>query len=124
MTYYITGTVNLHGTVTLEGGAVIWMGVRLIDPAGWSVINCQTDPYRPVVMTSKNVITRLEMPLWGCSGTPGSLPIITSAWDIFKGGSPILNNIRICYVDLLAFTSKNSDSVLTIMENAQWVRYP
>ncbi len=114
-TYLITGNVNLYGTVTLEGGAVIKMGGgQLTLPDG--VIDCQTAPYRPVVMTSMNDDT-LGTVIDGSSGTPDGYDYWIGL-DI-QSGSPVLNNIRICYGTYCIYV-ESSDTVLT-MRNAQWV---
>ena len=53
-TYYISGEVDLSGTNTLEGGAVLKIGTNYL--AGINVVNgvlnCQTAPYRPAIFTA------------------------------------------------------------------------
>jgi hypothetical protein len=53
-TYYISGAVNLSGTNTLEGGAVLKIGTNNL--AGINLasgtFSCQTAPYRPAIFTA------------------------------------------------------------------------
>ena len=54
-TYYVSGVVNLSGTTTIEGGAVIKYntGGTAISVSGAGLV-CQTGPYRPAILTSKH----------------------------------------------------------------------
>ena len=54
-TYYVSGVVNLSGTTTIEGGAVIKYntGGTAISVSGSGLV-CQTGPYRPAIFTSKH----------------------------------------------------------------------
>lgn len=54
-TYYVSNNVNLSGTTTIEGGAVIKYDTNYncsINILG--TINCETGPYRPAILTSAN----------------------------------------------------------------------
>lgn len=75
-TYYVSNTVNLSGTTTIEGGAVIKYDTNYncsVNILG--TVNCQTAPYRPAVFTSANDVTAGEPvsvghgPGWSCTGT-------------------------------------------------------
>src|SRR6185436_222222 len=55
MTYYISGTVNLTGTTTIEGGTVVKYATNAVAGINFSgPLACQTSAYRPAVFTSKD----------------------------------------------------------------------
>ena len=71
-TYYVTNTVQLNGTTTIEGGAVIKFG----DPIGTLLqlnlngpLICQTAPYHPAIITAKSDDSVGET-ISGSSGSP------------------------------------------------------
>lgn len=72
-TYYISGHVNLTGTNTFEGGAVIKYATNASIALNMTmyapVINWQAGPYRPVVFTAKDDNTVGET-ISGSTGTP------------------------------------------------------
>ncbi len=53
-TYYISGTVNLYGTNTFEGGAVIKYTNNASITLQSSNLNWLATPYRPVIFTAKD----------------------------------------------------------------------
>jgi hypothetical protein len=53
-TYYISGTVNLYGTNTFEGGAVLKYATNASIVLQSSHLNWQASAYRPVVFTAKD----------------------------------------------------------------------
>ena len=54
-TYYISGTVNLYGANTFEGGAVIkYTNNASLNFNAQAQINCLASAYRPVVFTAKD----------------------------------------------------------------------
>jgi len=59
LTYYVSGRVDLWGTTTFEGGAVIKCAVAnglylVISDSSKSTIQCNTSPDRPVIFTSRD----------------------------------------------------------------------
>lgn len=70
-TYFVTGTVNVSGTLTVEGGAV----VKYTNNSGAEIlisnIVCQTAAYRPAVFTSMNDNTAGST-ISGSTGTPNT----------------------------------------------------
>ena len=88
-TYYLTGAVELYGTTTLEGGAVLkysTSGSLDINGPG----DCKTGLYRPVVFTAKDDNTVGET-ISGSTGTPSGYygnPAIH--WDS-EVGAPACN---------------------------------
>jgi|SRR5690242_7752499 len=70
ITYYISGTVNLYGTTTIEPGTV----VKCASGAGSSLVlngpvDCRTGPYHPAVFTAKDDNTVGET-IVGSTGSP------------------------------------------------------
>lgn len=67
-TYYVSGTVNLGGTTTIEGGAVVKYAagaqLNLLGP-----VDCQTGPYRPAIFTAKDD-NSVGDTISGSTGTP------------------------------------------------------
>jgi hypothetical protein len=101
-TYYVTNTVLLYGTTTLEGGAVIKYLPGFASGGGYvgcmsgSVI-CNTGPYRPAIFTSKNDDSVGE----SISGSTG-IPLIdtsTASWYFYVSAcSPDnLHDLRMSY---------------------------
>jgi hypothetical protein len=67
-TYYVSGSLGIYGTTTIEGGTVLKFDAN----GGLSVngaINCQTAPYRPAVLTAKDDDAVGET-ISGSTGTP------------------------------------------------------
>jgi len=51
-TYFVSGSFNLYGTTTIEGGAVIkFAKATATDLNIYGPLNCQTGPYRPAIFT-------------------------------------------------------------------------
>lgn len=96
-TYFISGSVNLYGTNTLEGGAVIKYTngtsarISINGP-----LNCNTSPYRPAIFTAKDDNTVGET-ISGSSGTPTGYYGNTG---LYFGGnsSQALHDIRMSYL--------------------------
>jgi len=91
-TYYVSGTVNLYGTTTLEGGAVIKGGLK---NENLTVINgnvvCKTSPYHPAIFTTA---TDNSVGITLGSNTTPSLATSTYLY-ILKGGT--VSNVHFCY---------------------------
>jgi hypothetical protein len=96
-TYYITGWVTLNGTTTIEGGAV----VKFLDNSSAYALDlegplvCQTSPYHPAVLTSKND-NSAGSTISGSSGSPS-----TGSSDYYLlpdyGSATTVSNVRFCY---------------------------
>jgi hypothetical protein len=120
-TYYLSGTVNLYGTTVLQGGAVM---KYTNNGAGSLVIKgpieCQTDPYRPAVFTSKDDNTVGET-IPGSSGTPATL---TSGTHLYldQVTTPItLEHLRFAY-GYYGFRSYRCGGASSTLRHAQLVR--
>jgi hypothetical protein len=68
-TYYVSGSYNLTGTTTVEGGAVIKYANNGASLSGWGPMNFQTAPYRTAMFTIKDDDTAGEI-ISGSSGSP------------------------------------------------------
>ncbi len=69
-TYYVSGTVNLTGTTTIEGGAVVKFtndSSAIINVSG--PVICKTGSYRPAVFTAKDD-NSIGAAISGSSGSP------------------------------------------------------
>ncbi|MEI6078109.1 MAG: hypothetical protein WCS94_21190 [Verrucomicrobiota bacterium] len=94
-TYYVSGILELDGTTTIEGGAVIKYG----DSDGYvglevnGILVCQTAAYYPAVFTSINDDTVGE-PLGGSTGSPS-----LSGPYLQLNTPSTLRNLRFCYAD-------------------------
>ncbi len=51
-TYYVTGSVTLSGTTTIEGGTVVKYAANASSKITLDGIHCRTDRYRPAIFTS------------------------------------------------------------------------
>lgn len=68
ITYYVSGSVNLFGVTTIEGGSVLKYATNG-NLAIYGSINCQTAPYRSAVLTAKDDNAVGEI-ISGSTGTP------------------------------------------------------
>ena len=96
-TYYISSTLNLYGTTTIEGGTV----VKYANPGPTVTItgdvDCQTASYRPALFTSKNDNSAGET-ISGSSGTPTVDHSFSCYYLYFSGISQVtLHDLRMCY---------------------------
>lgn len=91
-TYHVTGPVNLTGTTTIEGGAVVKFNV-----GGqiniMNTVQCKTAPYRPAIFTAKDDNTYGEN-IPGSTGTPSG-KYAAVALSLQNGGN--LSYIRVLY---------------------------
>jgi hypothetical protein len=99
-TYYLTNTVTLYGTTTIEGGTVIKFDhdnypVYRVELVSNGPIICNTDPYRPAVLTAKDDDTVGEV-LPTSNGTPSGT---YSAYNLYaySTGPIALQNLRSRY---------------------------
>ena len=93
-TYYVSGLVNLSGTTTIEGGAVIKFTnstAAKISMSGSLV--CNTGPYRPAVFTSKDDNTVGET-ITGSTGNPTNY---NGGTYLSGGGSAAYKYLRLSY---------------------------
>jgi hypothetical protein len=83
-TYYISGTVNLYGTSTFEGGAVLKYTNNASLNFSWPAqINCLASAYRPMIFTAIDDNSVGDMlNAAGCSVNPISQPPVS----IFQEG--------------------------------------
>lgn len=92
-TYYLGGTVNLYGTTSLEGGAVIKCAD---DGEATTVVNgniqCLTAPYRPAIFTATN-----DNSVGTALASSGSTPtlMVSTFLSCPEGGS--ISNVRFSY---------------------------
>jgi len=109
-TYYISGTVNLSGTNTFEGGAVIkYTNGATINMSGASsslVINWLASLYRPVIMTARDDNTEGDT-ISGSSGSPSGY-YANPALEVQNASAQTLSNFRIVYATQAILVSDNS----------------
>ncbi|MGD0814216.1 MAG: immunoglobulin domain-containing protein [Verrucomicrobiota bacterium] len=116
-TYLVTGTVNVSGTVTIEGGTV----VKYTNNYGENSIVasnfvCQTGPYRPGVFTSMNDDS-VGSKISGSTGKPANnVPNMYLEFDPLQISlnSLIFKNLRFSYADYAIFgaiTTNNCNSI-------------
>jgi hypothetical protein len=121
LTYYVSGTVNLSGTTTIEGGAVIKFTnstSAMINFTG--PINCRTTPFRHGVFTAKDEDGLGEC-IPGSIGTPSGHYANPALYiDSYTSGYPAnLSHLRIAYarVGINYYTGSGH-----ILSHAQFVR--
>jgi hypothetical protein len=98
VTYYIDSTVQLFGTTTIEGGAVIKFypnANSCLQVPGTLV--CKTSPYRPAILTSSDDVS-LGDSFYG-SGSPQTANNGAIYLDLSAAGDSSLSNLRICFAD-------------------------
>ncbi|HVU27303.1 MAG TPA: hypothetical protein VHG71_06150 [Verrucomicrobiae bacterium] len=97
-TYYISGTVNLFGTNTFEGGAVIkYTNNATIHAITTAVkVNWQASAYRPVIFTAKDDNTVGEN-ITGSTGAPSGYYANPALEFVAVIPSPTLSYFRVSY---------------------------
>lgn len=104
-TYYVSGTVNLNGTTTFEGGTVIKFAntnsAQLKITGANGFVRCVTQPYRPVIFTAKDDNT-LGDTISGSSGTPSGTYAAYGLYIDYNSTALLasLNNLRISYANV------------------------
>jgi hypothetical protein len=93
-TYYISGTVNLYGTNTFEGGAVIKYATNASIVLQSTHLNWQASAYRPVVFTAKDDNSMGEA--FG-SGNPSSYYANPALKFNATGTYSLLSNFRVAF---------------------------
>jgi hypothetical protein len=104
-TYYIDGQINLSGTATLEGGAVIKFPpynyyypkeIRILYSG--SRLNCATDQYRPAIFTARDDNTVGET-ISGSTGAPSGYYGNSALYFDYSSTAVLstLSNVRIRY---------------------------
>jgi hypothetical protein len=68
-TYYVSGLVNINGTLTIEGGSVVKFTNSTTASITSSNVLCKTVPYRMAVFTSKDD-NSLGLTIGGSTGSP------------------------------------------------------
>jgi len=112
-TYYVSGNVNLYGTNTLEGGAVIKFtnsinagafpatgaSITIFNTSSNSVLNCLTSPYHPAIFTAKDDDT-VGTTIPGSTGTPvgyyGGVGLLYQ--DNLNSSQLNTHDVRMCYL--------------------------
>ncbi len=93
-TYYVSGTVNLTGVTTIEGGAVVKYASNAIVNINGTV-NCLAEPYHPSVLLSKDD-NSTGSSISGATGNPGTNGYAKVALNLNTGTSNSLQNLRFC----------------------------
>lgn len=96
-THYVSGAVNLSGTTTFEGGAVVKYAVAGSASVVASNTVWQTDSYRPVIFTSKNDNSVGE-PISGSTGNPTTSFAGGIALDLAAQTDPTLSHVKFSYL--------------------------
>ena len=121
MTYYISGLVNMYGTNTFEGGAVIkFSGGGMLVAQGGAII-CNSSPYRPTIFTSENDNTVGEV-ISGSTGVP-SIDHLNGYYLTLNGVSSVnLHHLRFAY----AYTALTVVGGTGVVSDVQFVHadYP
>jgi hypothetical protein len=68
-TYYVSGVVNINGTLTIEGGTVVKYTNSTLATITSSNVVCKTAPYRMAIFTSKDD-NSLGLTIGGSTGSP------------------------------------------------------
>ena len=117
-TYYISGALNLYGTNTFEGGAVIKYarGASLILNGAGNAVQTLASAYRPVIFTARDD-NSVGQTIGGSTGSPSGY--YASAVLVIEQGASCstLSNLRVSYAQT-AFVNWRTD--LSIY-NAQFV---
>ncbi len=114
-THYVSGTVNLRGTTTFEGGAIVKYAVASSATVTASNTVWQTDSYRPVIFTSKNDNSVGE-PISGSTGNPTTNFAGGIALDLGAQTAPVVSHARFSYL-----SNAINASAVTLL-NAQLVQ--
>jgi len=106
-TYYISGAVNLSGTTTIEGSAVIKFAQSSSAKISSTAPVCLTDAYRMAFLTSMNDNSTGEA-ITGSSGSPTTGP--ATFLEVTGGGSTPLQYLRFAYAsNAISHTSFSGD---------------
>jgi hypothetical protein len=103
-TYYLSGAVNLTGTATFEGGAVLkYTNNASLNLSACSQINCLAGPYRPVIFTAVNDNSVGQQIV---SGSPSGYYANPAIYYFPSGsGSLSLSHFRITYANEAVYAS-------------------
>ena len=93
-TYYLSSTVNLFGTNTFEGGAVLKYATNVALNLSSSPQNWLATAYRPVVFTAKDDNSAGQS-ISGSTGNPTNYYYANPALSISSAGSQTISNFRI-----------------------------
>jgi len=96
-THYVSGTVNLSGTTTFEGGSIVKYAVANNATVVASNAVWQTDSYRPVIFTSLNDNSVGE-PISGSSGNPTTSFAGGVALNLGGQTTPTLSHVKFSYL--------------------------
>lgn len=127
-TYYVTNSVTLSGTTTIEGGAVIKYtyatnaGSNRLLITG--PIDCQTSPYRPAFFTAKDDDTVGET-IPGSTGVPGTNRYAGRALDLSAASTTYdLHDLRIRYPDKGIYISASTVKLNLSHSQIGFANYP
>jgi hypothetical protein len=95
-TYFVTGAVNITGTMTVEGGTVVKYTNSSSAQIQATNIVCQTAPYRPGVFTSLND-NSVGSPISGSTGVPSVGAADYLSYSALGANSLVLKNLRFSY---------------------------
>ncbi len=105
-TYYVSGSINLHGTTTIEGGTVVKF-TNFATITFFDTVACKTSSYRPAVFTAKdddsigNVIA-------GSTGSPSGYYGDPRALVLFEPCT--LSNLRFSRMDAISLENQGAYS--------------
>ncbi|HLX69591.1 MAG TPA: LamG-like jellyroll fold domain-containing protein [Verrucomicrobiae bacterium] len=112
-TYYISSAVNLYGSNTFEGGAVIKYTNNAsinLNPGPLALkINWLGTAYRPVVFTAKDDNSVGEA-IGGSTGNPTNYYAATALSIVAPSGTPTITSFRIAYAQQAVLLSAASSS--------------
>ncbi|HEY9171626.1 MAG TPA: hypothetical protein VI136_05005, partial [Verrucomicrobiae bacterium] len=97
-TYLVSGSVNLAGTTTLEGGTVVKYAKNAGAQLTLAALNCQTAPGRPAIFTAADDNT-VGFDIGGSTGAPAG-DYADTALRFWSDTPPVtwgLTNFRIAY---------------------------
>jgi hypothetical protein len=115
--YYISGLVNLSGTTVIEGGTVIKFTNNTSAKISLSgPLICQTEAYRPAVLTSKNDNTVGET-ITGSTGSPSNASGGTYLYSSVSNPTNAIQYLRLSY----AGTALSFDGITNGVWHCQFV---
>jgi archaellum component FlaF (FlaF/FlaG flagellin family) len=122
-TYYISGLVNLYGTSTFEGGAVIkYTNRAALQIAVTTTPVWNSAPYRPIIFTAKDD-NSVGDAISGSTGTPTGY-YASSALNFTTANHnnyPVFSNFRIAYASNGISSASSSGSGNPTIRDGQFV---
>jgi len=116
-TYYVSSSVNLSGTTTIEGGAVVKFttgsALNIVGP-----VDCRTDAYRPAYFTAKDDDSVGES-IAGSTGTPSGYYAAYLLRFNDSTTSYDLHNLRLRHGNQAIYRSVGSSATLVTLRHSQ-----